>query len=117
MPLLTEPYLTQLPHWPEFGRHILAHYDEDTVVVYQAYAPAIGTFAAQHGYFGGDFKLNRMTWIKPNFLWMMRRSGWGTKPDQEIVLAIWLRREAFDTILASAAHTRFVESAYESHEA
>mgnify|MGYP003581423216 CR=1 FL=1 len=40
MPLLTEPYLTQLPPWPPMGRHILAQYDAETVVVYQAYAPA-----------------------------------------------------------------------------
>jgi hypothetical protein len=113
MRLLTQSSLTQLPHWLPYGRHILAQFDDEMVVVYQAYAPAIGEFAAQHGYFGGDFKLNRMTWIKPNFLWMMYPSGWGTKPGQEIVLATWLRREAFDTILASAVQTRFVEGAYE----
>jgi hypothetical protein len=38
------------------------------VVVYQAYRPEIGHFAAQHGYFGGSFSLDRMSWIKPNFL-------------------------------------------------
>src|SRR5262245_58806343 len=26
-----------------------------------------------------------MSWIKLNFLWMMFRSGWGTKPDQEVI--------------------------------
>ncbi|WP_458785448.1 DUF4291 family protein [Vallitalea sediminicola] len=31
--------------------------------------------------FGSSFKLNRMTWVKPSFLWMMYRSGWAKKPD------------------------------------
>jgi hypothetical protein len=79
MQLVTEPYLAQFRRWPQTGRHILAQFDESTIVVYQAYRPAIGNFAASHGYFGGPFSLNRMSWIKPNFLWMMYRSGWGTK--------------------------------------
>jgi Domain of unknown function (DUF4291) len=106
--LLTEPYLNQASNWPKTGRHILAQFDENTVVVYQAYRPAIGLFAAEHGYFGGEFSLNRMSWIKPNFLWMMYRSGWGTKPGQEVILAVWLKRSAFDEILASAIHSNIV---------
>jgi hypothetical protein len=76
-------FLDQEVAWPRQGRHILAQYDEKTVIVYQAYAPAIAEFALQHGYFGGPFSYSRMSWIKPNFLWMMYRSGWGTKPGQE----------------------------------
>ena len=114
MKLLTEPYLNQASKWPKTGRHILAQFDENTVVVYQAYRPAIGLFAAEHGYFGGEFSLNRMSWIKPNFLWMMYRSTWGTTPGQEVILAIWLRRSAFDEILASAVHSNFVPAVYGS---
>jgi hypothetical protein len=86
MQLRTAPYLEQKQRWPLSGRHILAQFDEESVVVYQAYRPAIGHFADQHGYFGGDFSLGRMSWIKPNFLWMMFRSGWGTKEGQEVTL-------------------------------
>ena len=114
MKLLTEPYLNQASNWPKTGRHILAQFDDDTVVVYQAYRPAIGIFAAENGYFGGEFSLNRMSWIKPNFLWMMYRSGWGTKPGQEVILAVSLRRSAFDEILASAVHSSFVPAVYGS---
>src|SRR5215468_2098098 len=85
--LKTEAYLTQVERWPKFGRWILAQYDAESIVVYQAYKPEIGHFAAQNGYFGGEFSLKRMSWIKPNFLWMMYRSGWATKQDQEIVSA------------------------------
>ena len=66
------------------GRHVLAQYDAETVVVYQAYRPSIGAFAATHGYFGGGFSPSRMSWIKPNFLWMMYRCGWATKEGQEV---------------------------------
>jgi len=71
--------------------------------VYQADRPAIGHFAATHSYFGGDyFSLTRMSWIKPNFLWMLYRSGWGQKEGQEVVLAVKIKREAFDIILTNA---------------
>jgi hypothetical protein len=40
-----------------------------------------------------------MSWIKPTSLWMMHRWGWGTTDGQEVTLAIWLRRVAFDNIL------------------
>src|SRR2546423_11697806 len=43
-----------------------------------------------------------MSWVKPNFLWMMYRSGWGTKPGQEVTLALRLRRCFFDSLLAQA---------------
>ena len=117
MKLLTEPYLNQVSKWPKTGRHILAQFDENTAVVYQAYRPAIGRFAAEHGYFGGEFSLDRMSWIKPNFLWMMSRSEWGTNPGQEVILAVWLKRSAFDEILASAVHSSFVAEVYGSKKA
>lgn len=110
--LTSEPYLSQLARWPREGKHILAHFDDEAVVVYQAYRPAIGRFAATHGYFGGEFSFTRMSWIKPNFLWMMYRCGWGTKADQEVVLAIWLRRSSFDAILAEAVPSTFHATSY-----
>lgn len=112
MRLDTEPYLAQADKWPKDGRHILAQFDENSIVVYQAYRPEIGHFAAARGYFGGEFKFTRMSWIKTNFLWMMYRSGWGTKAEQEVVLAIWLKRSAFDEILAAAVHSSFVADLY-----
>jgi hypothetical protein len=116
MSLITEHYLAQQDRWPQAGRHILAQFDAESVVVYQAYNPAIGCFAARHGYFGGAFSLGRMSWIKPNFLWMMFRSGWGTKENQEVTLAIRLRRAAFEEILGLAVHSTFMAEAYRSHD-
>jgi hypothetical protein len=116
MNLSTERYIDQLMRWPQSGRHILAQFDDASVVVYQAYKPSIGHFAARHGYFGGEFQLGRMSWIKPNFLWMMYRSGWGTKPGQEVVLAVRIKREGFDSILAGAVHSSFVSDVYADQE-
>lgn len=117
MNLETEFYQAQVSTWPEEGRVILAQYDDDSVVVYQAYRPSIGNFAAQHGYFGGDFKLTRMSWIKPNFLWMMYRCGWASKEGQEVVLAVRIKRTAFDQILRSAVNSSFKPELHESREA
>lgn len=114
MKLLTTSYVTQTTQLPQTGRHIVAQYDETSVVVYQAYRPAITHFAVEHGYFGGEFSFSRMSWIKPNFLWMMYRSGWGMKPGQEVTLAIRIKRSAFDTILATAVHSSFVPEVYAS---
>lgn len=112
MKLTKEAYPAQVERWPKTGRHILAQYDEDSIVVYQAYKPSIGHFAAANHYFGGDFQLGRMSWIKTNFLWMMFRSGWGTKPEQAVTLAVRIQRRGFDIILSQAVHSTFVPFAY-----
>ena len=117
MNLQTEPYLEQQRRWPASGRHILAQFDASTVVVYQAYRPAIGQYAAQYQCFGGEFSFSRMSWIKPNFLWMMYRCGWGTKPNQEVVLAVHLKREGFDETLSQAVHSTYIAAVYGSPEA
>ena len=61
----------------------------------------------ENQFFGGAFSLDRMTWIKPNFLWMMYRNGWGTKEGQEVVLAIHLKLEAFERYLKNAVYSSF----------
>jgi hypothetical protein len=101
------PYMQQMNAWPAAGRHILAQFDDETIVVYHAYRPAIGHFAATHGRFGGEWSLARMSWVKPNFLWMMYRSGWAEKLDQEVVLAVRLLRRGFDAILAACVPSSF----------
>ena len=111
-----ERYLEQTPLWPKEGRHILAQFDEETIVVYQAYNAAIGCFAAKHGRLGGDFSYSRMSWVKPNFLWMMYRSGWGTKTNQEITLALRIRRPFFDSLLATAVSSTWDRQQFASEQ-
>lgn len=115
--LALESYAAQNARWPREGRHILAQSDEDTVVVYQAYRPSIGAAAAADGRLGGGgFSRSRMSWIKPNFLWMMFRSGWGTKPDQEVTLALRIRRAGFEALLAEAVPSTFWPETFASEE-
>jgi hypothetical protein len=116
MPLATAPYTEQMQSWPESGRHILAQFNDETIIVYQAYGPSIGRFAVANGNFGGDFKYSRMSWIKSNFLWMMYRSQWGQAEGQEVVLAIRLRRRFFDALLAQAVPSSFDAQVFGSRE-
>lgn len=116
MSLKFESYLLQRDRWPASGRHILAQFDAETIVVYQAFRPEIAAIAAKRGRFGDGFSLDRMSWIKPNFLWMMYRSGWGTKEGQQAVLAIRIRRIGFDRILAASVHSTFDPLHYRTRE-
>jgi len=109
MKLKLKKYKEQLQDWPQKGYHIMAQYDDEKIIVYQSYRKEIGEFAVQNQYFGGAFSLERMTWIKPNFLWMMYRNGWGTKEGQEYVLAIHLKMDAFKKYLENAVYSSYNE--------
>lgn len=89
------------------ARQIRARYSADTITVYQAYPPEIALPAVAAGRFVAPFKRERMTWIKPSFLWMMYRCGWATKPGQERVLAIDITREGFEWALARACLSHY----------
>jgi len=77
---------------------VRATYNEKNIRVYQAYSDVIADSALKHGTFiSPPFKMDRMTWIKPSFLWMMYRSGWGMKDvGQKRILAIDITREGFE---------------------
>lgn len=83
---------------------IRAVYGEHTIRVYQAYSDPIADAALAHGTFvSPPFKMERMTWIKPSFLWMMYRAGWGLKDEgQKRILAIDISREGFEWALRHA---------------
>lgn len=78
-------------------REIRASFTQDTIRVYQAYSDQIADSALQHQTFvSPPFSMNRMTWIKPSFLWMMYRAGWGYKDEgQRRILAIDISHEGF----------------------
>ncbi|MCM1540203.1 MAG: DUF4291 domain-containing protein [Blautia sp.] len=97
-------------------KEIRAVYTQTTIRVYQAYPADIAAEAVRLGTFGPKFKLDRMTWIKPSFLWMMYRSGWGTKENQEHTLAIDIPREKFDYLVKNAVLSAYDETVYESPE-
>ncbi len=89
-------------------RAIRAAYAESTITVYQAYSPEIGLPAARDGRFPAVWKRDRMTWVKPSFLWMMYRCGWGAKAAQETVLAVEISRDGFEWALRHACLSHYV---------
>ncbi|KAJ5074062.1 hypothetical protein M0811_00690 [Anaeramoeba ignava] len=109
-----ELYKEQIKTWPEKGKHIMANYDEESVIVYQAFNKEIAEGAVKNNEFKEEngYSLSRMTWIKTEFLWMMHRSGWGHKKNQEKILAIRIKREGFEKILELSIPTMFKEATF-----
>lgn len=94
-------------------RQVRAVFDDDAIVVYQAYPRPIADAALAAGTFVAPFKRERMTWIKPSFRWMMYRSGWASKPGQECVLSIRISRDGFHEALAGACLSHFDRDVYD----
>ncbi|MDX2934772.1 DUF4291 domain-containing protein [Streptomyces ipomoeae] len=105
---------TRVEQAPEPKFRIRARHTADTVTVYQAYRPEIGGPAARNGRFPAAWKRDRMTWIKPSFLWMMYRCGWGLKEGQETVLAVEISREGFEWALRNSCLSHYVPELHES---
>ncbi|MET7457360.1 DUF4291 domain-containing protein [Streptomyces sp. NPDC005574] len=97
----------------EQRRIVRAEYADSTIVVYQAYPREISEPAVRARTFVAPFKRERMTWIKPSFLWMMYRSGWARKPNQERILRIEMDRAGFEWALAHAALSHFQPGVHE----
>ena len=57
------------------GHKIFAKYTEDTIRIYQAYNDTVADCAVKNNRFSDGFSFDRMTWIKPSFLWLMYRSS------------------------------------------
>lgn len=88
-------------------KQILAEYDDDGVYVYQAFKPSIVASALEAGTFDKGFSLDRMTWIKPSFGWMLYRSSYATAHRQEGILKIKISHDGFLTILRDAIATSY----------
>ncbi|KAF2068369.1 hypothetical protein CYY_010306 [Polysphondylium violaceum] len=84
-----------------YKKIIKAVYDEQVVRVYQAYNPRIAQDAVKNQRFTEEsgWTYERTTWIKPSFCWVLYRSGYASKHNQERILAIDIKREAFEWIL------------------
>ena len=97
-------------------QEIRADYNETTIVVYQAFCPQIADAAVKSQRFVPPFSINRMTWIKPSFLWMMERSNWGLKPNQERILAVRITRAGWEDALSVAVLTHPEPGIYRDHD-
>ena len=98
-------------------KEIRAFYTEQFIRVYQAYNNVIADSAIKSSRFvSPPFKLERATWIKPSFLWMMYRSGWATKENQERILAIDMTHEGFKWALENTVLSHFDPDIYKTYE-
>ncbi|MEO8392589.1 MAG: DUF4291 family protein, partial [Chloroflexota bacterium] len=95
-------------------RQIYAAYDEAGIQVYQAFTPSIVQAALAKGTFGAGFGLDRMTWIKPSLGWMLYRSGYASKHNQEAIIRVKLSHEGFLEILRRSVETSFNPRIYAS---
>ena len=117
MTLYTIPYPEYETALPQSGQHILGQLKGDNIIVYQAFNPQIAKYAVENQQFGGPaYSFSRMSWIKPNFLWMMYRAGWGGKPNQERILAIEIGLDKFELILEQAVYSSFQPEVYPTKE-
>lgn len=113
----TGKYTEQLKKWPSAGKQLIGQAENNSLIVYQAFNPAIAEWAVAHQQFGGPhYSFNRMSWIKPGFLWMMHRAGWAAKEQQQHILAITLPLEHFKTILKEATITMYDPAFFSSQE-
>ncbi len=93
---------------------VRAEFDKETITVYQAYSKAIAKPAIENQRFQSPFSFNRMTWIKPSYLWLMERSNWGNKSNQECILAIKIKRASFEKALSLGVLTHPDKQIYKS---
>ena len=113
MKFKTTNYIDYEKALPQAGQHIIAQQTHEEILVYQAFRNSIADYAVKNQVFGGnDYSYNRMSWIKPNFLWMMYRSGWASKVGQERILGIWIKKSDFENILLNSTFTSLAQSTF-----
>jgi hypothetical protein len=112
-----ENYIQQKSRLPINGQNIIGKIENDTIIVYQAFNNSIADYAITNQCFGGNaYSFNRMSWIKPGFLWMMHRCGWSNKDQQERVLAITIPISILKNILNNAVFSSYKPALYKSIE-
>ncbi len=117
MNLTSIPYSQYENGLPQSGHYILGQETADSIYVYQAYNHRIADYAIKHQKFGGSaYSFSRMTWIKPNFLWMMFRSGWASKVNQERILALKISKKGFLELLEEGVFSSYQAAVYGDHE-
>jgi hypothetical protein len=57
-----------------------------------------------------------MTWIKPSFLWLMHRSNWAQKSGQEYILAVRIKRDAWEKALSLGVLTGYEAGIHASYQ-
>ena len=100
---------------PASGRHLLATFDNDQVVVWQAHSGDVARRALAAGRFGGPgWSTDRLSRMRLSLPSLLDRCDWGRRPGRERILAVTLRRQGLDAMLRQAAHGAYEPGVYAS---
>lgn len=111
-----EQYEESIDNLPKKGKYFCGHEHNNVIIFYAAFNDVIADYAIENQRFGHGFSFNRMTWIKPGFMWMMHRSGWARKENQERVLAIKIDKSDILKILDEAVLSSYSTTEYRNEE-
>eukprot|EP01107_Rhizomastix_libera_P000254 TRINITY_DN10452_c2_g1_i1.p1 TRINITY_DN10452_c2_g1~~TRINITY_DN10452_c2_g1_i1.p1 ORF type:complete len:1145 (+),score=355.65 TRINITY_DN10452_c2_g1_i1:10-3444(+) len=92
---------------PESGKHVVAQYDHDTIVLYLSLSQSVCTNFLQTGKFDGSHSIN---WFQTSFYGIVKQSKWGTKKDHERILAFRIPLSVFVQSLSIAVPSTFQKS-------
>jgi Domain of unknown function (DUF4291) len=94
-------------------RSLLATFDAERVIVWQAHSEAVAAYAVSHGRFGGpDWRAGRQTRFRFSLPSVLARTEWGTRPGRERILAVWVTRSGVETLLNQAVHAEADPAVY-----
>lgn len=85
---------------------IYADFDDNSVVVYQAFRRSTVVEAQALGTFGRGFGFERTSWIKPSLGWIVHRTRHASRRRMDGVARIRLCRKAFDALLLESVETK-----------
>ncbi|EAY31762.1 DUF4291 domain-containing protein [Microscilla marina] len=84
---------------------IRALYTPKHIALYAAFSSSIANVALKSQQLLPPFSYDRMTWVKPSYLWMMYRSDWAQKDNMQRILRIWIKRIDWELALKEAILT------------
>lgn len=106
----TETYEERLKYLPDKGRHVVANYDDDCVIVYHVVNEETADYATQENMLG-ELPLDG-AWFTPSFLLTVQ--DWH---ESHRIIAVYLTRIGFDSILKKAVPADYDPTIYADHDA
>ncbi|MEM6346478.1 MAG: DUF4291 family protein [Bacteroidota bacterium] len=95
---------------------VYADYDEEGVYVYQAFKPSTVEIAVEKGTFGKGFGLDRTSWIKPSFGWVLHRTKYATKNRMQAIARIKITHQSFLQILQNSVEAHWQPNLFETED-
>lgn len=98
---------------PASGRVLLATFDDDTVLTWQAHHADVAAEMISRGRPGGtSWRTDRVTRMRTSLPSLLARCDWGRRPGRERILGLRMTRAGFDAMLRQAVHGEFEPEVY-----